>query len=102
MNDTERLAMATAYGYEQPRVMPDGSLAALGRQLYTTGIVVGIDDMGYAARFCYGSHAVAAAALKAWDGKGDPPGPWIKYKGRGGERLGPGATDQGIATGTAE
>ena len=101
MTDQERIAMAEGFGYEQPRVMPDGSVAALGRQLYTVGIVMGIDDDGYSARYCYGSYAVAAAALKAWDGTGDPPGPWLKYKGLGGERIGPGLTDE-THSGSAE
>lgn len=95
MNNAARMAMAEAFGYTEPKIMPDGTLAALGKQMYTTGIVVGIDEDGYAGRFCYTSHAVAATALREWDGIGDPPGPWIKYKGDGGERLGPGAVGAG-------
>lgn len=43
----------------------------------------------YSARYCYASSREALAALREWDGLGDPPGPWIKEKKS--ERYGPGA-----------
>ena len=70
-----------ALGYEAPRQLPTGKWAALGRFLFTTGLVVGIDQSGYRTRFCYPSREDAALALKEWDGQGDPPGLWIKEKG---------------------
>lgn len=41
----------------------------------------------YSARYCYPSKDDALAALRDWNGKGDPPGRWAKEKVSG--RLGP-------------
>ena len=69
--------------------MRAGKLCGLHRYLFTCGLVVGLDDMGYSHRYCYERHEDALAALKAWDGAGHPPGPWIKRKGAGGDLLNP-------------
>jgi len=79
-------------GYECVRQLPDGRLVGTMGQLFTTGLFVGLDRSGYQERYCYERRADAAEACATWDGTGDPPGPWVKYKGKGGERLGPGAT----------
>lgn len=71
-----------AMGYREIRPLPNGELAALFPFIFTVGIVVGLDDFGYRCRWCYDNYAVASAALAAWDGTEDPPGPWIKKKGR--------------------
>lgn len=77
--------------------MPDGSTCALYRFIFTTGLLVNYnpDEMSemYTGRYCYQSHRDALDALEAWDGQGDPPGRWIKYKGRGGERSNPNLED---------
>ncbi len=83
---------AQALGYEMVRPTPRG-LAGLQRYLYTVAIVVGIDEAGYVGRYCFPSFMSALVAFDEWSGDGDPPGPWIKYKGRGGERYGPGITE---------
>lgn len=77
--------------YTDVRELPNGGLVGLSKMAYTTGLVVGLEDTGYAGRYCYERASDARGALNAWTGEGDPPGPWIKYKGHGGERLGPGA-----------
>lgn len=77
--------------YTNVRKLPSGELAGLSRMVYTTGIIVGLHDDGYRGRYCYENACEAQDALNAWTGEGDPSGPWIKYKGEGGERLGPGA-----------
>lgn len=58
-------------------------------QVYTTGLFVGLTDIGYDRRYCYEHAKDAIVAVLTWDGRGDPPGPWIKEKP--GDRLGPGA-----------
>ena len=50
--------------------------------LFTAGLFVGLDARGYRIRYCYPNLAAAIAALSRWDGRGFPPGPWIKEKGR--------------------
>lgn len=64
----------------------DGKMCGLYRFLFTTGLVVGIDAYGYQGRYCYSTTLEARDALTHWDGKGDPSGEWIKYKGEEGER----------------
>lgn len=76
--------------YTGVRRLPSGELAGLSTMTFTTALVVGLDDEGYRGRYCYELAADAEEALKGWDGNGDPSGPWIKFKGRGGDRLGPG------------
>jgi hypothetical protein len=81
-------------GYQHVRQLANGEVAALYPMIYTTGLLVGLDDSGYNRRYCYERQSDAFAALMKWDGQGDPPGPWLKQKGGvGGERLGPGLTD---------
>jgi hypothetical protein len=51
---------------------------------------VGVEkDGAYASRYCYSRLQDAAEALLAWDGAGDPPGPWLVQKGAGIERRNP-------------
>lgn len=64
----------------------NGVLCGIRRFIFTTGLVVGLNRIGYDGRYCYESHADAVAALEKWDMNGDPDGDWIKYKGNGGER----------------
>ena len=84
------LAKLLANGYVRCIVLPTGEIAGLHQMLYTCGLVVGLNDFGWRTRFCYESKEEAQKALDAWDGRGDPPGPWIKSKPD--DRLGPGAT----------
>lgn len=79
--------------YEMLQEVPGHGLCGLHKYLFTTGLVIGLDEDGLAGRYCYAQWADAWKALRNWDGVGDPTGPWIKYKGTGGERLGPGATE---------
>lgn len=77
------------YGYVRCIRLPTGEVAGIMPQLFTFGLCVGLSETGYRTRFCYEHKQEAVAALDAWDGKGDPPGPWIKEKPS--DRLGPGA-----------
>lgn len=78
--------------YQNVRQLPNGQLVGTQPQLFTTGLFVGLDAVGdYAYRYCYEREADAAFAARTWNGVGDPPGPWLKLKGKpGGDRLGPG------------
>lgn len=71
-------------GYLSPKLLEAGPFAgkwaALMPMMFTTGLMVGLDQFGYATRFCYESPAEALIALAAWDGEGFPPGWWIKQK----------------------
>jgi hypothetical protein len=81
--------------YDLTRQVPGVGLCGVQPQIYTVALMVGLDEMGYRYRYCYPTYMDATLALHTWDGKGDPPGPWIKLKGHpAGERLGPGIEDR--------
>jgi hypothetical protein len=89
--EAELLFVAALNGYSNARIVPKHGVCGLNLFLFTVGVIVGIDELGYAGQYCYENLAEATIALDEWTGEGDPPGPWIKYKGHGEERLGPGA-----------
>lgn len=66
------------------RIVPDRGLCGVQPFLVTSGLVVGMTfdglTYGYTHRYCYESPLEATRALREWDGKGDPPGEWIKEK----------------------
>ena len=75
------------------RVLPSGEVLGVLPMLFTTGLYVGVTvESPGRTRYCYENAHDAMSALQAWDGAGDPPGPWIKQKPE--DRLGPGATEQ--------
>jgi len=76
-------------GYIAWREMPDGTVNGVMKFLFTYGLMIGLDIVGYQRRYCYSNIGDAMLALANWDGEGDPPGPWIKEKPS--ERLGPGS-----------
>lgn len=83
MDINETLA---AEGYTDIREIPGRGLCGLHNFMFTTGLCWGLDESGYRGRWCYQSPNQAKDALERWDGHGDPTGPWVKYKGEGGER----------------
>jgi hypothetical protein len=66
-----------------------GRTCAIYRFNYTTGLLVGLDPVGYERRYCYEHAQDADRALADWDGHGHPGGPWIKCKGAGIDLLNP-------------
>ncbi len=84
---------AEALGYFPARVLPrTGKVAGVILQLYTAGLFINVEEDGNDGCYHYENYAEATIALAEWDGAGDPPGPWIKAKVKGGEdRPGPGA-----------
>lgn len=78
------------YGYTPVKQLADGRWIGVYNMAYTTGLFVDLDEAGYDHRYCYEHRRDTVAALEAWDGTGDPPGPWIKQKGaEGGDRMNP-------------
>lgn len=80
--------IAKANEYIDVKVM-NGKIYGVLRFIYTTAIMVGVDEIGYQYRYCYPNYADALADFATWDGNGDPPGNWIKRKGRGGDFANP-------------
>lgn len=69
-------------GYSKVRLTSSGEWIGVTNMLFTAGLCVGLDRIGYRTRFCYPDRASAELAASKWDGFGDPPGPWIKEKGK--------------------
>ena len=89
MNDGVKdylIAQLEKEGYKHIREIPGRGLCGISIFMFTAGILYNLDESGYSGRWCYHSESEALHALDKWDGVGDPPGNWIKYKGEGGER----------------
>jgi hypothetical protein len=73
----------TKEGYKNLRVIPGRGVCGLMGFAYTVGLVWGIDKNGYCGRWCYPREKAVQAvmALSVWNGVGDPPFEWLKYKG---------------------
>lgn len=76
-------------GYYEIKEIESRGICGLMDFMFTTGLVIGMNEIGYFGRYCYKTRQEALDALNSWDGLGDPPGNWIKYKGTGGERENP-------------
>lgn len=67
------------------RVIPGLGLCALHEYLFTVGLVVSLDSVGYSRRYCYPrdlkSVSSAVNDILDWDGVDHPKGNWIKCKG---------------------
>jgi hypothetical protein len=65
------------------RTVADGRVVGVAPMLSTVGLFVGLNEYGYAYRYCYPTLQEAVIAFARWDGIGHPLGPWIKRKGLG-------------------
>lgn len=74
------------------RLLDGGRYVAVYRFMLNDRLVWGPDDGtgNYDRGFCYQQDGSAIEAAQAWDGEGDPPGPWIKEVGTSPKRYGPG------------
>lgn len=85
-------------GYWPVRQLDSGVWIGFCDMNYTCALCVDLQQWGYGYRYCYERRADAEAALREWDGTGDPPGPWVKLKGhpQRGECIGPGVVDENL------
>ena len=84
--------------YFKTRSLSDGRRIGLGNLLFTTGLYVDIDEIGYSHRYCYPSSVDALLAFQNWDGAGHPPGNWLVRKGLGGDLRNPALEQSGDST----
>lgn len=87
MTDDEMCVFLKEQGYQLVRKLNDGRWIGIAPQIYTVGLCVNLDVFGYQGRYCYENLFDLAQDWYRWDGKGDPQGRWIKYKGPDGERM---------------
>jgi len=94
MTDLERLESNRTTledeGYFGLRIVEGRGICGLYKFIFTVGLCEGIYTDGinsWEGRWCF-EHAHIQDALLAlilWDGKEDPKGRWLKYKGKKGE-----------------
>jgi hypothetical protein len=79
--------LCTTNNYIEPRIINDRTYAAIMPLIYTHAIITGRigDDACYDDRWCYHGREAAIAALRAWDGTGEPDG-WHRHPGTGRRR----------------
>ena len=80
-------------GYDNLREIDGIGLCGTQRMLFTTGLFIGLRSYEYRGRYCFHTMKEATDALSKWDGKDDPHGNWIKYKGSPTERSNPNYVD---------
>lgn len=80
-----------SYGYFQLKVVEGRGICGLQVFMFTVGLCYGLDETAFKGRWCYPKDLSidAVLALAVWDGKEDPAGRWLKYKGRDGEYWNP-------------
>lgn len=69
-------------GYKHVQEKSLVGICAVLEMNFTWALVYGLTDEFYVGRFCFPKEADAVASLNEWMGKGLPPGPWIKHKGK--------------------
>lgn len=67
-------------GYDYARLMEDGTWLAIQRMIFYWALTVVEDSTTWRTYYSYNNLADALVAMTTWDGKGDPPGPWMKQK----------------------
>lgn len=60
-------------GYFNVRELSDGTFAALYRLMFTTAICTGLDEMGWAYRWCFDDPVLAATELSRIEAMDDEP-----------------------------
>lgn len=60
--------------YLAHRQLPDGRWIAGQRMYATWGLMVDLDEVGYAHRYCYEHLSAAIRAMEVWDGEYPAPG----------------------------
>lgn len=82
MEETELIKELRSQGYFAFKQTSDKGLCGIFKFIFTYGICYGLDAGGCIGRYCFENVLDAILALDSWDGTGDPPGRWIKHKGK--------------------
>lgn len=81
MDEAAIRAMLADNGYEHVRQLPDGTWAGLTRLIFTTGLCVGMDDLGWAARYCFEQYDKALLELACLQSIHQTPQGFIAQRG---------------------
>jgi hypothetical protein len=84
MDKAELIAYLETQGYMKIKEIPGKGLCGLREFLFTVGLCHDLEEHGFGGRWCYAKEGAvnAVLAIDLWNGDDDPPGPWIKYKGK--------------------
>lgn len=52
--------------------LPDGSVCGVHKLMFHWTMHIGLDDIGYADRYCFATEQLAQMAMILWNGDGDP------------------------------
>jgi len=94
MTDLERLEFykttLESEGFFALKVVEGRGICGLMKFIFTIGLCEGIATNGmdsWEGRWCYPHENAldAVLSIEVWDGKEDPKGRWLKYKGKKGE-----------------
>jgi hypothetical protein len=69
-------------GYVDVKILPDGSIAALGDLLYTRAIHLGCHEYGWQRRFCFSDRSLADRCYAELQSEDDEPSGYIARRGK--------------------
>lgn len=64
-------------GYQQVRELSDGTLAGIGKLMFTTAIYLDLEPLGWSRRFCYESAPLAREQFNLLTDSDHEPTGWI-------------------------
>jgi hypothetical protein len=78
MTDPELLAHIEALGdYRDVRLLPDGSIIAIGDLMFTRAIYMDVNPDGWGRRFCFEDRALADTEFQRLESEDQEPVGWI-------------------------
>lgn len=91
MNDEQVKQFLESQYYLFVTKIPGRGWCGIEPMVFTWGLTYGMDEHTKEGRYCFPSLRDAIDALHEWpaDPLKDPPGPWIKHKGKRGEYPNP-------------
>ena len=69
--------LRAAGAYRQVRELQDGTLAGIGKLLFTTAIYLDLEPLGWGRRFCFEDHALAQQQFDALTDSDHEPTGWV-------------------------
>lgn len=82
MTDAERIAARIREEYREVRILPDGTVAALGDLLYTRAVFLDCDMLGFEQRYCFEDRELATATFHALQSADDEVHGYTAARGR--------------------
>jgi hypothetical protein len=78
MTDSELLAHIESLGdYRDVRLLPDGSIIAIGDLMFTRAIYMDVNPDGWGRRFCFEDRALADTEFQRLESEDQEPTGWI-------------------------